>query len=67
MSVHLDHTIVHATDKFASARFLAELAGLDEPTGFGPFAIKARNPESFAKPAATAVGADATAKDGEKG
>ncbi|MFH8347192.1 VOC family protein [Streptomyces sp. NPDC018045] len=38
MSVHLDHTIIHATDKFASARFLADLAGLDEPTEFGPFA-----------------------------
>ncbi|GCD37370.1 chaP protein [Streptomyces chrestomyceticus JCM 4735] len=38
MSVQLDHTIIHATDKFASARFLAELAGLEEPTAFGPFA-----------------------------
>ncbi|MGW3012258.1 VOC family protein [Streptomyces sp. NPDC001219] len=34
----LDHTIVHSTDRFASARFLADLLGLPEPQAFGPFA-----------------------------
>lgn len=34
----LDHTIVHATDRFASARFLADLLDADEPTELGPFA-----------------------------
>ncbi|MEU2792657.1 VOC family protein [Streptomyces sp. NPDC007100] len=38
MPVQLDHTVVHATDKFASARFLSELAGVGEPAAFGPFA-----------------------------
>ncbi|MFE0378708.1 VOC family protein [Streptomyces inhibens] len=34
----LDHTIVHSTDRFASARFLADLLGAPEPKAFGPFA-----------------------------
>ncbi|MFI0788111.1 VOC family protein [Streptomyces lydicus] len=34
----LDHTIVHSTDRFASARFLAELLDAPEPKAFGPFA-----------------------------
>ncbi|AZS72410.1 bleomycin resistance protein [Streptomyces lydicus] len=34
----LDHTIVHSTDRFASARFLADLLGVPEPKPFGPFA-----------------------------
>ncbi|AWN27806.1 VOC family protein [Streptomyces sp. NEAU-S7GS2] len=34
----LDHTIVHSTDRFASARFLADLLGVPEPKAFGPFA-----------------------------
>ncbi|WP_433856892.1 VOC family protein [Streptomyces kronopolitis] len=34
----LDHTIVHSTDRFASARFLAELLGAPEPKAYGPFA-----------------------------
>ncbi|WP_030025045.1 VOC family protein [Streptomyces monomycini] len=38
MPVQLDHTIMHATDKFASARFLAELTGVGEPVETGPFA-----------------------------
>jgi catechol 2,3-dioxygenase-like lactoylglutathione lyase family enzyme len=37
MSVQLNHTIVCARDKEASARFLAEVLGLDPPTPFGPF------------------------------
>lgn len=31
MSISLDHTIVHATDNLASARFLAEILGVDAP------------------------------------
>lgn len=37
MSVQLNHTIVSARDSGASARFLAEILGLDEPVPFGPF------------------------------
>ncbi|WP_436501430.1 VOC family protein [Actinokineospora sp. HUAS TT18] len=37
MAVHLNHTIVSATDKTASARFLSEILGLPEPVPFGPF------------------------------
>ena len=39
MPVQLNHTIVHARDADASARFLAEILGLDEPTHFGPFTV----------------------------
>lgn len=39
MSVQLNHTIVRCTDKEASARFLAEILGLPEPTTFGPFVV----------------------------
>jgi catechol 2,3-dioxygenase-like lactoylglutathione lyase family enzyme len=35
--VKLNHTIVHARDKAASARFYAEVFGLPEPVAFGPF------------------------------
>ncbi|MEU9750788.1 MULTISPECIES: VOC family protein [Streptomyces] len=38
MPARLDHTIVHSRDRFASARFLAELIGEPEPKSFGPFA-----------------------------
>jgi catechol 2,3-dioxygenase-like lactoylglutathione lyase family enzyme len=34
----LDHTIVHSTDRFASARFITDLIGAPEPGTFGPFA-----------------------------
>lgn len=34
----LDHTIVHSTDRFASARFLTGLLGEPGPGSFGPFA-----------------------------
>ena len=37
MSIQLNHTIVHARDPMASARFLAEILGLREPKRFGPF------------------------------
>ena len=39
MAVALNHTIVHARDADASARFLTEILGLGEPTHFGPFTI----------------------------
>ena len=35
----LNHTIVASRDEWAGARFLAEVLGLPEPTGFGPFAV----------------------------
>ena len=37
MAVELNHTIVHATDPEASARFLTEVLGLDPPTHTGHF------------------------------
>jgi catechol 2,3-dioxygenase-like lactoylglutathione lyase family enzyme len=37
MSVQLNHTIVFAKDREASARYMAEILGLPEPTSFGPF------------------------------
>jgi catechol 2,3-dioxygenase-like lactoylglutathione lyase family enzyme len=35
----LNHTIVEAHDHHASARFLAEVLGFDQPIPFGPFAV----------------------------
>lgn len=37
MAVELNHTIIPAHDKGASAAFLAEVLGLEPPTPFGPF------------------------------
>ena len=37
MAVQLNHTIVRVRDKHESARFLAEILGLDDPKPFGPF------------------------------
>ena len=37
MTVKLNHTIVHARDKRASAIFLSEILGLPAPVAFGPF------------------------------
>ena len=37
MTVQLNHTIVPARDKDASALFLSEVLGLDKPFPFGPF------------------------------
>ncbi len=39
MPVQLNHTIVAASDRWASARFLAEILGLPEPKAYGPFAV----------------------------
>ena len=37
MGIKLNHTIVHARDKVASARFYSEIFGLPAPKPFGPF------------------------------
>ncbi|MEX3955481.1 VOC family protein [Trinickia sp. EG282A] len=37
MSIALNHTIVYAHDRDASATFLTEILGLPKPTPFGPF------------------------------
>ncbi len=39
MGVQLNHTIVWCRDKQVSARFLADVLGLPEPTRFGPFLV----------------------------
>lgn len=39
MTIQLDHTIIHATDPEASARFLADILGLAPPKAVGPFHV----------------------------
>ena len=39
MAVKLNHTIVYAQDKRASATFLADVLGLAEPEPYGPFLV----------------------------
>ncbi len=39
MSVQFNHTIVLASDRDRSARFLADILGRPVPTRFGPFAV----------------------------
>jgi hypothetical protein len=39
MSVDLNHTIVHVSDKDAAAEGLAEILGLPAPTSYGPFRV----------------------------
>ena len=39
MAIQLNHTIVAAHDKEASAKFLTEILGLPEPSLVGPFAV----------------------------
>ena len=39
MPVQLNHTIVAARDRHASAAFLAEVLGRPAPTTYGPFAV----------------------------
>jgi catechol 2,3-dioxygenase-like lactoylglutathione lyase family enzyme len=41
MPVQLNHTIVASRDKEESARFLADVLGLEAPTPFGPFSVVA--------------------------
>jgi catechol 2,3-dioxygenase-like lactoylglutathione lyase family enzyme len=37
MAIQLNHTIVHAKDAQASAKFLTDMLGIGEPGRFGPF------------------------------
>ena len=39
MTVQLNHTIVHATDRDASAAFLSEILGRPAPSEYGPFLV----------------------------
>ena len=39
MPVQLNHTIVAAHDRHASADFLAQILGVGPPTTYGPFAV----------------------------
>lgn len=39
MTVQLNHTIVNATDRAATADFLVSILGLPEPAEFGPFLV----------------------------
>jgi catechol 2,3-dioxygenase-like lactoylglutathione lyase family enzyme len=39
MAVRLNHTIVSARDRVASAKFMTEILGLPEPSLLGPFAM----------------------------
>ena len=39
MSVDFNHTIVHCSDKQASATFLCEILGLPDPVPYGPFLV----------------------------
>jgi catechol 2,3-dioxygenase-like lactoylglutathione lyase family enzyme len=39
VAVQLNHHIVHARDPQSSARWMAEMLGLDPPTTFGPFDV----------------------------
>jgi catechol 2,3-dioxygenase-like lactoylglutathione lyase family enzyme len=39
MSVKLNHTIVHASDREATAAFLTGILGLPEPAAYGPFLV----------------------------
>jgi hypothetical protein len=39
MTVQLNHTIVHVTDKHRAAEDLAEILGVAPPTSYGPFRV----------------------------
>lgn len=39
MSVELNHTIVHASDRDATAAFLTDILGLPEAQEYGPFRV----------------------------
>lgn len=39
MPVHLNHTILHASDQQRSAAHLTDLLGLPQPVSFGPFLV----------------------------
>jgi catechol 2,3-dioxygenase-like lactoylglutathione lyase family enzyme len=39
MSIHLNHTIVHASDRDATADFLTGILGLPDAAEYGPFRV----------------------------
>ena len=39
MTIELNHTIVHAHDRWAAARDVAAVLGVGEPAAYGPFAV----------------------------
>lgn len=39
MSVELNHTIVHVSDKHRASEELAEILGVDKPATYGPFRV----------------------------
>jgi hypothetical protein len=39
MTVQLNHTIVHVSDKHRAAEELAEILGVEPPTTYGPFRV----------------------------
>jgi len=39
MTIELNHTIVHARDRWAAARDVAAVLGTAEPAAYGPFAV----------------------------
>jgi catechol 2,3-dioxygenase-like lactoylglutathione lyase family enzyme len=39
MTVELNHTIVHVSDKHRAAEELAQILGVDPPTSYGPFRV----------------------------
>ncbi|MBO0844591.1 MAG: VOC family protein [Nocardioides sp.] len=41
MSVELNHTIVHVSDKRRAAEEVAEILGVEKPTSYGPFQVLA--------------------------
>lgn len=47
MTITLNHTIIHASDKEESARFLSEMLGLPPHTHYGPFAVVQVGPTSL--------------------
>ena len=47
MAIRLDHTIVSARDRHASARFLSDILGVAPPTDVGPFAMVRVDDTSF--------------------
>lgn len=46
-TIELNHTVLPARDKWASARWLAEVLGLAEPHAFGPFVVVQVGPTSL--------------------
>jgi catechol 2,3-dioxygenase-like lactoylglutathione lyase family enzyme len=47
MTITLNHTIIHASDKEASARFLTDILGLQPHGHYGPFAVVEVGPTSL--------------------